>query len=219
MTATPDYLLRQRRTGGLKLGDGGGRLVDQRFNDDGCHPGTLHVERVGRTWREVDDASASVWTAVVDFDDDRAAVIEVGDLRERGQRERAMRGGGGDAVEELAAGGLFAHKVIPGSFSELTTPSLASRATTGVSDKVTNACYGRETCAPFSHPARWHFCVSRSDTDGLGCALFWRLGNRAGGCHQARERNTDRSTHWHCIVSFLLRILDATNLAVPYQSY
>jgi hypothetical protein len=26
------------------------------------------------------------------------------------------------------------------------------------------------------------------------------FGNRAGGCDQAREGNTDRSMHWHCIV-------------------
>src|SRR5271170_2122595 len=28
-----------------------------------------------------------------------------------------------------------------------------------------------------------------------------RLGDRAGGDHQKRERNTHRSTHWHCIDS------------------
>ena len=42
-------------------------LVNQGFNDDGHHPGTLHVERVGSTQREVEDASASVWAAVVDL--------------------------------------------------------------------------------------------------------------------------------------------------------
>src|SRR6267143_5167371 len=49
-----------------------------------------------------------------------------------------------------------------------------------------------------------HFSVSRGRTGGLtrvvGCALFWRISYRAGGCHQAREGNTDRSTHWHCIL-------------------
>jgi len=52
-------------------------LIDQGFDDDGRHPGTLHVERVGSAGREVEDASARVWAAVVDLDDDRAAVVEV----------------------------------------------------------------------------------------------------------------------------------------------
>jgi hypothetical protein len=63
--------LRHCRSRGLKRGDGRSRLTDQGFNDDGHHSGTRHVEHVGSTWREVDDASASVWAAVVDFDDDR----------------------------------------------------------------------------------------------------------------------------------------------------
>jgi hypothetical protein len=42
-----------------------------------------------------------------------------------------MRGGGGDGVEDLAACGLFAHHVIPGSFPELTTSSCAHQAATG----------------------------------------------------------------------------------------
>jgi hypothetical protein len=73
--------LRHCRSEGLKRGDGQSRLIDQGFNDDRRHPGTLHVERVGSTWREVEDASASVWAAVVDFDDDRAAVVKVRHLR------------------------------------------------------------------------------------------------------------------------------------------
>ena len=47
-------------TRGLKHGDGRSRLIDQGFNDDGRHPGALHVERVGSTRRVVDNASASL---------------------------------------------------------------------------------------------------------------------------------------------------------------
>src|ERR1700752_485623 len=74
---------------------------------------------------------------------------------------------------------------------------------------------GRPTflSSPAGEAARFigrHFCVSLGDTGGfvrvVGCALFWRLAHRAGGCHQAREGNTDRSTHWHCIVPVLLSI-------------
>src|SRR6516162_5528985 len=97
-----------------------------------------------------------------------------------------MRSGGGDGVEELTACGLLAYHAIPGSFPELTTPDRTNRGTTG------------------------HFRISLGDAGGLvgiaGCALFRRLTYRAGGCHQAREGNTDRSTHWHCIVSFSLGI-------------
>jgi len=46
-----------------------------------------------------------------------------------------MGGGGGDFVEDLTARGLFAHKVIPSSFPELTITSRAQQAATG--DTVT----------------------------------------------------------------------------------
>jgi hypothetical protein len=62
----------------------------------------------------------NVRAAVVDFDDNRAAVVQVRHLRVRGQRERAVRGGGGDGVEDLAAGGLTAYMVVPRSFPEPT---------------------------------------------------------------------------------------------------
>jgi hypothetical protein len=52
--------------------------ICQRYGWEIVGPaGTLHVECVGSTRREVEDASVSVWAAVVDFDDDRAAIAEV----------------------------------------------------------------------------------------------------------------------------------------------
>ena len=45
-------------------------LVDHRLNNNRRHPNALHIERGGSTRREIEDASASVWTPVVDFDDD-----------------------------------------------------------------------------------------------------------------------------------------------------
>ena len=42
--------------------------------------------------------------------------------------------------------------------------------------------------------------LARRRFDGLIIASSFIL--EAGGDHQARERHTDRSTHWHCIVSF-----------------
>src|ERR1700746_3831288 len=69
-------LLRYRRARGSQHGNHWSRLIDQGFNDDGCHPGVLHIERVGSTRREVDDPCASVWAAVVDLDDHRTAVVE-----------------------------------------------------------------------------------------------------------------------------------------------
>src|SRR5262249_30658416 len=53
--------------GGLKHRSHRSRQLQQGFNDDRCHPGTLHVECIGGTRREVDDASASVRAAVVDL--------------------------------------------------------------------------------------------------------------------------------------------------------
>jgi hypothetical protein len=62
-------------------------LINHGFNDDGHHPSTLQLEYVGSTRREVGDAPAGVWAAVIDFDDDRAAIVEVRYLRVRGQRK------------------------------------------------------------------------------------------------------------------------------------
>src|SRR6266404_9974127 len=97
-----------------------------------------------------------------------------------------MRGGGGDDVEPLAARGRAVHVVIPDTFPELTPPSRAHQAATGIWN--TAACYGLESCAQLLHPcggivgrpaflsstageaARYigrHFCVSRGDSGGV----------------------------------------------------
>src|SRR4029077_4873300 len=94
---------------------------------------------------EVEDASARVGAAVVDFDDDRAAVVEVCHLRERGQWERSMRGSGGDRVEDLAACSPVAHQVVPGSFPELTMPNRTNEAGTAVQDAAARIYFGLET--------------------------------------------------------------------------
>ena len=72
---------------GLKPCDIRGRLIDQGLNGDRRHPGAFHAQFVGSARREVEDAPARVWTPIVDFDDDRAAVVEVRHLRMRGQRK------------------------------------------------------------------------------------------------------------------------------------
>src|SRR5262249_31280881 len=113
----------------LEGDDGSFRQGRHGFNDDGRNTDCLYVERVGSTWRQVDYASAREWAAIIDFDDYRTAVVEVGHLRKRGQRERAMRRGGGDRVEDFAARGLSAHEVIPGGFAELTLGRSHSSAT------------------------------------------------------------------------------------------
>jgi len=61
----------------LKCCDSRSRFIDQGLNHYRCHAQAFHVERVGCTRREIEDASASVWTPVVDFDDDGLAVAEV----------------------------------------------------------------------------------------------------------------------------------------------
>src|SRR5262245_20240904 len=115
-----------------------------------------------------------------------------------------MRRSGCDGVEDLAACRLVAHEVVPGSFSELTTPSRTSPAATAVQDVAARVCFGLET-ARF---IRGWVSVSMADVRNLprvvGCALFRRLACRAGGCHKAREGNSERSTHWHCIVFLLV---------------
>ena len=52
-------------------------LIDHGLDRDGYHPGTLHLEHVSSSRREIDDASTRVWAAVIDLHDDRASIVEV----------------------------------------------------------------------------------------------------------------------------------------------
>jgi hypothetical protein len=63
-----------------------------------------------------------------------------------------MRWGGGNGVENLAAGGLPAHQVVPGSFPEQSNSGRAPLAATGLWDAVTRICRGREACEPLLRP-------------------------------------------------------------------
>src|SRR5215472_4788191 len=133
------------------------------------------------------------------IDDDRAADVEVRHLRVGGQRKRAMRCGGSYRIEDLAAGGLPAHEVVPSSFPEQTLSSRAQRLATGAWDAV--ACCGLESCEPrlnrlatiacgptiVSETARFIarlFSVCLGKAGGVaqiaGCALLWRLADGAG---------------------------------------
>jgi hypothetical protein len=141
-------LWRFYRVEGLKCSQGRGRLLQQGLNDNVGHPGGLHVQRIRRTRRKVDYPSARVWAAIIDFDDDRAAVVEVHHLGERGQRQRALRRCGGDGVKGLTARGLAANEVIPGSFAELGPLNCIRRAATGVCATVAYLYCGLETRAP-----------------------------------------------------------------------
>ena len=130
----PFRLLSDCRTGGLKYCEGRSSLIDQRFNDDHRYPATFHLECVGSTRREVKDPSRSIRTAVVDFDDHRAAIVQVGHLCVRSERKRAMRRGGGNGIEDLAVRGLPAHEVVPGSFAEQPNSSGTPRVATRLCD-------------------------------------------------------------------------------------
>src|SRR6202030_2861959 len=121
-------------------------LVDHRLNNNRHHPSALHIERVGSTRREIEDASASVWTPVVDFDDDGVAVAEIRHLRVRGEWKRTMRCGGGNGVEDLAISGLPAHKVVPSSFPKQSGSGRAPPPATGLRDAIAPICRGLETC-------------------------------------------------------------------------
>jgi hypothetical protein len=68
-------------------GADGELLINHWFNDDSHHPSMLQLEHIGRTRREIDYASADVWAAVIDFDDDRAAIVEIRHLRVGGERK------------------------------------------------------------------------------------------------------------------------------------
>src|SRR6202007_1726342 len=109
-------------------------------------------------------------------DDDRAAIVDVRHLRVRLQRKRAMRCGGGNGVEDLAAGRPLAYEVVPRGFPEKSNSSYAQRAITRVWGAAAGVCRGLDGVA-------W----------GIGCALFWRLIHSAGGCHPTGQGNTDQS--------------------------
>src|SRR5215470_17862915 len=195
-------------------------VIDQGLNHNGRHARAFHVERIGSARREIENASASVWTPVVDFDDDGVAVAEVRHLRVRRERQRAMRRGGSHRVEDLATGRLPADKVVPSGFPQQSGSSRAPRPARA-GNVIVSIWYGLETCE------RWfrlfecycrgtHHCdrtlsgtgtftgrhcsISWGLTGGLTrvvrCALlFGRPADCAGGCHQTREGNTYQSTH------------------------
>src|SRR5215510_6084559 len=100
-------------------------LVGHWLNNNRGHPNPLHIEHVGSTRREIEDASASVWTPIVDFDDDGLAVADVRHLRIRGEWERPMRCRGRNGVQNLSTRGLPTHKVVPSSFSKQSRSSRA----------------------------------------------------------------------------------------------
>src|SRR6201987_6400999 len=106
-----------------------------------------------------------------------------------------MRSSGGNGVDDLAACGPVAHQVVPGSFPELTTPKRTSEAATAVKNTAARICF--ETARLIGGP----LCGLLTEAGGLirilGRALLRRVAYCAGGCHQAREGNTHRSTHRH----------------------
>src|SRR5215472_12395 len=106
--------------------------IDQGLKQDRDHSDTFHIECVGSARREVEDASGSVRTPVVNSDNDKAAIVEVRHLRVRDQRERAMRCGSGDGVEDLTAGGLSTDEIVPSSFPRERNSSSMQWGTTGV---------------------------------------------------------------------------------------
>src|SRR5690606_10337357 len=78
-----------------------------RHQSDHLDPGgagAVHAQLHRRGVAEVDDAAVVERTAIVDPDHDRAAVGQVGDPRETGQRQRLVRRGEGVHVVHLEVG-------------------------------------------------------------------------------------------------------------------
>src|SRR5260370_42173439 len=112
-----------------------------------------------------------------------------------------MRCGGGDGVEDLATGGLLAHKVVPSSFPRQSGSSRPPPPATGLWDVVAPICRGLEACERLlrrfgCYCRRTHHCdqtlggtrrctrpcfsISLGQLGGLAAAvgyplLFWRL--------------------------------------------
>ena len=127
-----------------------------------------------------------------------------------------MRRGGADGVEDLAAGGLPADEVVPGSFPEQTKTSSAQLPAIREWDAAARICCGLETFTPLLHPLgavvdRLTFvsrppaetgrlngrsCFASLEKAGvlarvMGCALLRRLVDCAGGRHQTGAGNAE----------------------------
>src|SRR6516164_3979100 len=103
-----------------------------------------------------------------------------------------MRCGGGDGVEDLAAGGRPADEVVPGSFPEQTNSGRAQLAAIEGWTAGARTGWGIETCTTLLGPPLFVSLGKDSSLARLmGCALFRRLTYRAAGYHQTREGNTD----------------------------
>jgi hypothetical protein len=88
----------------------------------------------------------------------------------------------------------------------LTTSNRTNEAATAVQNAAARIRFALETPRLIGR----HFCLFLAEVGSLirvmGCALLRRFAYRAGGCHQTREGNADRSTHRHCVASFSLGI-------------
>ena len=107
-----------------------------------------------------------------------------------------MRRGGGHGVEDLATGGLLAHKVVPSSFPKQGGSSRPPPTATCLWEVDAPICCGleiRERLLRLGGTRRFtgrRFAISLGPARGLArvvgyALLFWRLVDRAGACHQA----------------------------------
>ncbi len=104
-----------RSDGRCGRGECGGRRRRADIERAHLHHGgavTQHVEFRGGRVREVDDAIAHEWTAVVDAHHDAAAVLQIGHAHIGGQRQGAVRRAHAVHVVEFAGRGL--HLMKPG---------------------------------------------------------------------------------------------------------
>src|SRR5215217_2557981 len=86
-------------------GEGAGA---EHFEFYSHHPRAEHVELFGGGGGEVDDAAGDEGAAVVDADDDRLAVSDVGHADAGTEGQGAVGGGEAGGVEGLAVGGFSA---------------------------------------------------------------------------------------------------------------
>src|SRR5690606_34897789 len=80
--------------------------IAQGFDAYRCCAAFEHVELLGGGFRDIDQAPARVWPAIIDAHRHALAVAQVGDLYPGAEWQLAVGGGQRVLVEALAAGGF-----------------------------------------------------------------------------------------------------------------
>ena len=97
----------------LQLQGQGAALIGHDLDPDAGGSLHVHAQQFGGVLGQIENAAMGERPAVIDADDDRTAILEIGDAHDRRHRQGPVRRGHGVLVEHVAIGGVFAVEIRP----------------------------------------------------------------------------------------------------------